>query len=697
MKTKKSFRFSLRSKLFVLSLTFLLVPYVAYRSLVELENSLRFRLEDTLLEVGNSIAAFLSDREELLRHDVSNDNDYIFVHDLKYPILLDGYGDEWSELLPWAHRYESEQSNDFSYRLMFGRYDNSLYILIDVKDSTQTYHNPSQSTVKNSDHVSMVVKNIDDDPITYELAPEAPGKFFPFILEPYWLQEQDIGLTEPEYRKIYLTNIQAYWQRTKQGYTVELEVPWNIAPNYLGFIVHDAISTELEPISIASFAEETNNGLSQLIQQSKELNTIIRSLGVTKNRRVWILDTIGQVIAVDGSLKAKLKKAPVNLLYEILLPKTYERFNDELSEASRLEGKEIQAALNGRADSRWRASNDDKAVILSAAAPIIQNGLVKGIVVVEETTNSIQLLKRDALTNLINKTLIIFIAITAVILFFASYLSFRLRKLSQQADQAIDEHGRVVGDITLKESNDELGELVANYKKILSRLKQYHDYLESMASKLSHELRTPITVVQSSLDNFEQEIDKEKQQEYLERANQGIEQLNHIISRLSEATRLENILTDSEKESVDIVKLIEDCVSAYKDAYSPVNIDFSASIDKQIVKAVPDLIVQMLDKLIQNAVDFHTAGTTIQFIISDTEKELLIDVINKGPTLSDEIETQLFQSMTTHRSKTNNGQPHLGLGLYIVRMIVEFHFGSVKASNLSDQSGVKFSISLAKT
>ncbi len=696
MKTKKSFRFSLRSKLFILSLTFLLVPYVAYRSLVELENSLRFRLEDTLLEVGNSISAFLSDRDELLRHDVSTANDYIFVHDLKYPILLDGYGDEWSELLPWANRYQSDLNSEFSYRLMFGRYNNSLYILIDVNDSTQIYQNPSQSTIKNSDHISLVVQNQDNESKTYELAPEAPGKFFPFILEPYWLQQQDIGLTDPEYRKIYLTNIQAYWQRTEKGYTVELEIPWNIAPKFLGTIVHDATSKQDEPISIASFDQDSTNNLSQLIQQSKELNTIIRSLGVTKNRRVWVLDTIGQVVAVDGTLKAKLKKTPVNLLYEILLPKTYERFNDELSEASRLQGKEIQAALNGTAQSRWRASNDDKAVILSAAVPIVQDGIVKGIVVVEETTNSIQLLKRDALTNLINKTLIVFIAITAMILLFASYLSFRLRKLSQQAEQAIDEHGRVVGEITLKESNDELGELVANYKKILSRLKQYHHYLETMASKLSHELRTPITVVKSSLDNFEQEDNAVKQKEYLERANQGIEQLNHIISRLSEATRLENILNDSELESVDIIKLVSDCVSAYQDAYAPVLIKLKVNSEKSFMKVAPDLIVQMLDKLIQNAVDFHAEGSTIDFILSENDKAFNIDIVNQGPILSEEISSQLFQSMTTQRSNNTNGQPHLGLGLYIVRMIVEFHLGTVQASNLDDQIGVRFSVKLPK-
>lgn len=694
---KKPFRFSIRSKLLILTLTFLLVPYTAYRSLLELETSLRAGLETSLLEVGNSISAFLSNSENLLRQDISEDERFLFIHELRYPILLDGYGDEWSEFLPWANVYTSENDKKFSFRLMLGRYGKSLYIFLDVKDQKTIYHDPTYLDQLDSDHVTLFFQDENGLSINYFLAPEAPGKFFPFRLNEYWLYEQDIGLADPELRKVFLTNIQAYWQLTDSGYSVELEIPWYMLPYQFGLIAYDIDYPDTEMNSVATFDESNKFTLSRLIQQSEQLNDIIQSLGVTKNRRIWVLDTLGQVVAVDGSLKAELEKPPINLLYEILLPKTYERFTDELSEASRLEGKEIQNALNGKADLRWRSSEDEKAVILSVAVPIKRHHSVIGTVVVEETTNGIQLLKRSALTNLFNKTLIVFSAITILILLFTSYLSFRLRRLSHQANRAIDEHGRVVGEITINESNDELGDLAENYQGILQRLGQYHDYLEGMAGKLSHELRTPITIVQSSLENMAHEVDGEKQTLYMKRAQDAIHQLNQIITRLSEATRLEHSLNDYEFETIDLNQFMENCVSAYRDAFKPLQIDLEINCEQQSIQIAPDLIVQLFDKLLANAVDFHTPGTAIVFAVSEDEQLIIIDVINQGAALPETLRTQLFQSMTSKRSEKNDREPHLGLGLYIARLIAEFHQGSIQADNLPEQSAVRFRISLPKS
>ena len=695
MKEKRSsFRFSLRTKLLILSLAFLLVPYTAYRSLLELENNLRKRLEDSLMEVGNSLSAFLTTREDLLRHDISNDDNFLFVHDLKYPVLLDGYGDEWGDLLPWANRYQLNKA--FSYRVMFGRYENKLYILIDVKDENLDYHDPTKNDNLNYDHVSLIFDDSTNKTRTLELAPEAPGKFFPFRQEAYWQYEQDIGLVDPEYRKIYLTNIQAYWQTTKEGYSIELELPWHLVPARLGITVHNATQNLYEPESLSTFDLYNNESIDLLIQQSKELKQIIKSLGISKKRRIWVLDTLGQVIAVDGSLKSIHEKTSVNFIYDVILPKTYVRFTDELSDASRLQGKEIINALNGAQDLRWRASEDDKVVILSTATPIKYNNLVKGVVVVEETTNSIQLLKRDALTNLFNKTIVVFSVITILILAFASYLSIRLRNLANQSNKAIDEHGRVVGEITIKQSNDELGDLVSNFKQVLSRLKQYHDYLEGMAGKLSHEIRTPLTVVQSSLENMEHVSDKQKTDEYMQRAKEGIRQLNLIISRLSEASRLENSFEQTEMKLINIDELIRNTVTGYQDAYKNIHIEYKSNIQPINIFIAPDLIVQLMDKLVQNAVDFHEPGTAIDVTLDEDSESILLQVSNLGPTIPEELQSQLFQSMASHRGQGNTKQVHLGLGLYIVRLIAEFHQGIVNVGNLDKNNGVRVTVRLPK-
>jgi two-component system sensor histidine kinase ChvG len=74
-----------------------------------------------------------------------------------------------------------------------------------------------------------------------------------------------------------------------------------------------------------------------------------------------------------------------------------------------------------------------------------------------------------------------------------------------------------------------------------------------------------------------------------------------------------------------------------------------------------------------------------------SEAHASIQVLNQGPTLPDKMKNNLFDSMVSMREKRGK-QPHLGLGLYIVRLIVEYHQGTVKADNIKDDSGVVFTV-----
>jgi len=112
---------------------------------------------------------------------------------------------------------------------------------------------------------------------------------------------------------------------------------------------------------------------------------------------------------------------------------------------------------------------------------------------------------------------------------------------------------------------------------------------------------------------------------------------------------------------------------------------------------VPDAINQMLDKLVQNAIDFARAieGAPIKISLRRDVKNIILSVENKGsllPQNSKEI-AQLFDSMVSKRSVESH-EAHLGLGLYIARLIAEFHGGTIAAANLEDGSGVIFWVTL---
>jgi two-component system sensor histidine kinase ChvG len=109
----------------------------------------------------------------------------------------------------------------------------------------------------------------------------------------------------------------------------------------------------------------------------------------------------------------------------------------------------------------------------------------------------------------------------------------------------------------------------------------------------------------------------------------------------------------------------------------------------------PDLIVQLLDKLIDNAVDFSAEGATIRVDLREEVDAILLVVANPGPPLPPEASTRLFESLWQSRAESGD-RPHFGLGLYIVRLIAEFHGGKATAANLPDNSGAEFTVRLAR-
>jgi signal transduction histidine kinase len=236
---------------------------------------------------------------------------------------------------------------------------------------------------------------------------------------------------------------------------------------------------------------------------------------------------------------------------------------------------------------------------------------------------------------------------------------------------------------------------------MLDRLANYNRYLETMASKLSHELRTPIAVVKSSLENLEHGKLDSQDTAYVERAREGIERLNGILTRMSEATRLEQTLQQEQLSEFNIETVVSSCVKGYQLANPKQRFEFidesAAGYEKEsIVKGVPDLIAQMLDKLVSNAISFTASGAPIVVALQRQADFVVLKVSNEGPSLPEEMQTALFDSMVSIRQKKGS-EPHLGLGLYIVRLIAEFHNGQVSARNRDDVQGVEFSVKLPLT
>jgi len=156
----------------------------------------------------------------------------------------------------------------------------------------------------------------------------------------------------------------------------------------------------------------------------------------------------------------------------------------------------------------------------------------------------------------------------------------------------------------------------------------------------------------------------------------------------------EEALKQSDQETFDLEKAVSTQVAhVYNRIYPGVVFDLSVPKEQLPVHGDPNRICQLLDKLIENAIDFKTPNTPIVIRLAKSDYNAVMSVVNEGPLLEENMEKQIFNLMVSGR-KRRGASPHMGLGLYVVRVIAEFHQGRVQAANRSDGvPGVDFTIS----
>lgn len=357
----------------------------------------------------------------------------------------------------------------------------------------------------------------------------------------------------------------------------------------------------------------------------------------------------------------------------------------------RLDASEVWQALSGVPATSWRPADGAGAVVLAAAVPL-EGG---GALVFEQANPTLPLLADRALAGLATATLVALAIAAAILLAFGASLSLRIRRLRNAAEQAMRASGRLDGPMPLADARDELGDLARSFRKLLDEVGAYTDYLRTLASKLSHELNTPLAIVKSSLDNLDHHALPADARPYLARARDGADRLGAIVRAMSEASRVERAIASAEAEDFDLRALVAGCAESYRALAVPRELHLTLPDAPVPFHGAPELVAQALDKLFDNACSFAPADGWIELsLLRDAGGAPEIRVANAGPLLPEAMQDRLFDSLVSLRERAarTGATPHLGLGLYVVRLVAELHRGVASAGNLGDGDGVEFRV-----
>jgi dedicated sortase system histidine kinase len=687
-----SFRQSLRFKLLLASFTLWLIPWAGYHYLQGMEKTLRQAQERLLMNRAEILSDMMaSEAEDWLLQvapDSANTPRSLYAFPLDTPPLIDGYADDWQQLQAQAERFGTQGSSNqkIGFDWLAGFHGDNLYLLIEVHDDRLVYPQSEQQLTK-GDHLILALPGPQGQTRRFLLGTPAPG----------WVnaREASSGRSQP--------HIQGEWQETRSGYRIELRLPRSLASGRLSLIAIDIDQASGQPAGIASTSGwQRNQSLAYLALPTPQAERRLQGLK-GQTHRYTLLNRQRQVIGRHGTIvpSSDYSDNLLRRLITILIADPPPTLFDKREKLGRLDGPEIRQALAGQGAVYRYQSPGSKLMMLSSAFPIHIEGRIQGAIVVEQSTEEILILHQSAIQDLLLISLGLFIITGGTLLLLASSLTTRITRLSRKYQQAVSQDGRILQEIVPASRKDELGQLDASLSSVLKRSKEYSNYLESMASRLAHEFRTPLTLIQTSLENLHADLQSNPQTAtsqpaaltYATRAQEGTRRLNLILTRLREATRLEQALQDTELMDIDLTALINGLCQGYADSYTEVQFECRLADRPLHSHLSADLICQAMDKLISNAVDFHKPKTPIRIELnSEKQGQATLMVINQGPLLDESTRQELFNSMNSRRPYTDQTEPHLGLGLYLVRLIAEFHQGRAWAKNLSD--GVCFAINL---
>lgn len=651
----------LGTRLFIFSSVFLvLLPWFGFHFIAKIEQSLLQGQEEAQSMVASAIATALKGYSRFF--DV--DKNAYYVYPVKQNITVDGYAgddEDWYRLRQQFTTYENSKLS-----LLLVDDEDYLYFYLKVKDDNIVYRNPRYIPLDSSDHIRLEYIDDDDKHRRLVLLAEAQGKASVYEVVKDW-RLWSTGQ--------HINAVDGVWRETDTGYDVEIKLPreWLQANRRLSLSIVDVFGeNERNPDTIVSTNVSDSKLLNPLLFQSHEITSVIKNMSEFDSR-ICVIDKYRRIRAVIGGQRIR---------------SSFCQSKDKVSENW---SHDVLAGNN-----QVTGFEEDGETLIVAAHPVFDDEEVIGAVLVGKNSRQILSRHRDTLVDVILVTLGLFFLVIISLFVFSTWLAFRINRLKNQTSSLIDESGRFIRHINLTDTNsrDEIGELSRSFSSLLDKLNSYTCFLETVPRMLRHEILNPVNTISMSLQNLrkqgaQQQSDAAELTLGIDAACHAVEQLQLIVSSLTEAASIEDALAQDEIETFDIATLLTEYVQNSQLKHKHALLRYDGERSGVFVRGSDIRIVQLLDKLKDNAIDFALPGSEISFQLdADHDQQVIIRVKNSGEIIPQERLDVLFQGMISHRTvKTET--PHLGIGLYVAHQIAQFHQGQLLIANQRDKQGVE--------
>lgn len=249
----------------------------------------------------------------------------------------------------------------------------------------------------------------------------------------------------------------------------------------------------------------------------------------------------------------------------------------------------------------------------------------------------------------------------------------------------------------IKKRNDELGVLSKSLDEMTKELNNRIKATENFSTDLVHEIRNPLASLKSASEIISDTADKEKQEKLINIMIHDVSRIDRLITDYSQMLKDELAISSEQIEDLDLRPIIESVVDDFNNIYiekKNINIKLNTSGSKNyFIKGIGNRIEQIIANLLDNSVSFSKNGSTVTVNLSENEHYIFLIVSDQGEGFKESDIKKVFDRFYSNRPE-NFGE-HSGLGLNIVKNLVQIHKGQIDASN-SPKGGAMIEIKFPK-
>ena len=360
-----------------------------------------------------------------------------------------------------------------------------------------------------------------------------------------------------------------------------------------------------------------------------------------------------------------------------------------------LASPEIREALSGRYGARTRSSPGGvRSLTLVSALPIWDGDQVVGAVQVSQSTfrvlNAIYPIRLG-----IFRVFLASVGLAAVLsLVVSGTIARPLRRLRDEATALLDRRGRIKGRFGGSRRRDEIGELSRSLQELSRRLEDHVRFIESFAADLSHELRNPLASIRSATEVAAEVESREERERFKRIVEREVARIEHLLGGARELAQLDARLETEARHPVDLRELLTAIVEGYRlrrsnvanvanvASVASVALDMALGTEPLLIVASSDRLTQVFENLLDNAISFSPPDGRVAIQLTRAHKVANVAILDGGPGIPQGSEAAIFSRFYTYRpGTTKSAESHTGLGLSLVKAIVEGYGGTVEASN----------------